>query len=294
MSGFISAKNAPVLIILGVVALVVLFSSLFTVHQAQQALVLQFGEPQRVIREPGLNMKIPLIQNVSYYDKRLLSLDPPVEQVILADQKRLDVDTFSRYVIVDPLKFYQTVRTEQEARQQLFNIVNAKTRDMLGQVTLSNVLSPEREDIMQRIRQAVNDEAADLGIDIVDVRLRRADLPDETSNAILRRMISEREREAREFRAQGREQSEQIRARADRERTVLLAETEREAQIMRGEGDAEAIRIFAEAFNKDAEFFAFYRSLEAYRTALDDPEGLMVLSPDSEFFRYFESDRAKR
>lgn len=272
----------------GIVALVVLgSSSLFTVNEAQQALVLQFGEPRRVIREPGLQFKLPFIQEVRILDRRVLDLDPPVEQVILADQKRLDVDAFARYRIHDPLKFYQTAGTEAVAETRMNAIVNSALRRVLGNVTVLAVLSEERARIMNDIKGQVNSEAQRFGIEIVDVRIRRADLPEETSQSIFARMRSEREREAAEARAQGQEQSQQIRSRAERERTVILAEAQRDSQILRGEGDNQAIKLIADATSADPQFYSFYRSLEAYRKSMNRDDTTLVLSPTGEFFRYF-------
>lgn len=262
-------------------------ASVFTVNEAQQALVLQFGEPRRVVREPGLKFKVPFIQEVRILDRRVLDLDPPVEQVILADQKRLDVDAFARYRIHDPLRFYQTAGTEAVAETRMNATVNSALRRVLGNVTVLAVLSEERTKIMTDIKNQVNTEAQRFGIEIVDVRIRRADLPQETSQSIFARMRSEREREASEARAQGQEQAQQIRARAERERTVMVAEAQRDAQILRGEGDNTALKLIAEVTSKDPEFYGFYRSLEAYRKALNKDDTTMVLSPNSEFFRYF-------
>jgi membrane protease subunit HflC len=270
----------------GVVALLAA-SALFTVHQTQQALVLQFGNPKRIITEPGLHMKIPFIQNAIYIDRRVLDFDAVSEEIILGDQKRLVVDAFARYRIVDPLRFYQTVGTEEVFRGRINTILDASLRKALGEVPLFTVLSDERSQLMARIRDQANVEAKQFGVDVVDVRIKRADLPAENSQAIYRRMQTEREREAKELRAQGAEMAQRIRARADRERVVLLAEARREAQIARGEGDAEAVRIFAEAFGQDIDFFTFYRTMQAYRDALGDDNTSFVLSPDSEFFRFF-------
>lgn len=273
------------------VALVVLAilasASLFTVTQAQQALVVQLGAIKRVIQEPGLKAKIPFIEDVVYIDRRVLDLDPPVEQVILADQKRLDVDAFARYRIIDPVRFFQSLRTEAAANAQMGSVVNSAMRRVLGSVTLLAILSEERARVMNEIRDQVNAEAKGRGIEIVDVRIRRADLPEETSQAIFARMRSEREREAAEARAQGQEQSQQIKARAERERTVILAEAQRDAQIQRGEGDNQALKTIADATSSDPQFYAFYRSLEAYRKSLNKDDTTLVLSPTSEFFRYF-------
>jgi membrane protease subunit HflC len=264
-------------------------SSLFTVHQTQQALVLQFGNPKRIITEPGLHMKMPFIQNAIYIDRRVLDFDAVSEEIILGDQKRLVVDAFARYRIIDPLRFYQTVGNEEIFRGRINTILDASLRKVLGEVPLFTVLSQDRSALMARIRDQANTEAKQFGIDVVDVRIKRADLPAENSQAIYRRMQTEREREAKELRAQGAEMAQRIRARADRERRVLLAEARKESQIARGEGDAEAVRIFAEAFGQDVDFFTFYRSMQAYRDALGDDNTSFVLSPDSEFFRYFGS-----
>ncbi|MDO8606815.1 MAG: protease modulator HflC [Phaeospirillum sp.] len=273
---------------LAVVVLVMASSSLFIVNQAEQALVLRFGAHRATIKEPGLHVKLPFVEDVVRYDLRLLGLDPPDEQIILGDQKRIVVDTFTRYRIADPLKFYQAVRTETLARAQLAQIVSSAMRRVMGQVMLPSILSEERAKIMGAIQQDVAERALrELGIQVVDVRLRRADLPEETSQSIYDRMKSERERQAKEARAQGYEWSQQIRARADRERTVILAEAQRQAQIERGEGDAEANRIFADAFGRDPQFFALYRSLQAYRNALGDGNTTLVLSPDNDFLKVF-------
>ena len=280
----------PVAMIVAIALVIAAFlglSSLFVVDQTEQAIVLRFGAPRSIIREPGLYAKIPWIEDVSRYDARLLSVDPPAEQVILADQKRIEVDSFTRYRIVDPLRFYQALRSEQAAQRRLSEIINSALRRVLGSVMLPSVLSEERTQIMQEIQKAVAEETQPMGIQIVDVRIRRADLPFETSQAIYERMKSERERQAREARAQGQERAQQIRSRAERERTVILAEAQRQAQILRGTGDASANRLYAEAYGRDPEFFALYRSLEAYRSAFQDNNTSLVLSPDSEFFRYF-------
>ncbi len=282
--------NRNILIALGALAavLVVLaLSALFTVHQTQQALVLQFGNPKRVVQEPGLHVKLPFVQNAVYVDRRVLDFDAESQEVILGDQKRLVVDSFARYRITNPLLFYQTVGNEAVLRSRINTILDASMRKSLGEVPLFTVLSADRALLMNRIRDQANSEARQFGIEIVDVRLKRADLPAENSQAIYRRMQTEREREAKELRAQGAELGQRIRARADRERVVIIAEAQREAQITRGQGDADAVRIFAEAFGRDIEFFTFYRSMEAYREALGDESTSFVLSPDGEFFRYF-------
>lgn len=272
-----------------VVSLFAIMSSLFIVHQAETALVLRLGRVRDVIVEPGLHFKVPLIENVVRYDARILDLDPPAEQIILADQKRIDVDTYTRFRIANPLQFFQAVRSEEAARARLREIVNNSVRRVLGNVMLPGVLSPEREQIMRHMRDQVNAAAQNLGIEVVDVRIRRADLPPEASQAIYRRMESERQREAAEARAQGFERAQQIKAGADRERTVLLAEAQRQSQILRGQGDNEANKTYAQAFTQDPAFFNFYRSLEAYRQSLGSSETTYVLSPDSDFLRYFST-----
>jgi modulator of FtsH protease HflC len=288
-------RTTMVSLIAAAAVLILASSSLFIVNQAEQALVLRFGAHRATIKEPGLHVKLPFVEDVVRYDLRLLALDPPEEQIILGDQKRIVVDTFTRFRIADPLKFYQSVRTEFLARAQMNQIVSSAMRRVLGQVMLPSILSDERAKIMGMIQQEVAERSLrELGIEVVDVRLRRADLPEETSQSIYDRMKSERERQAKEARAQGYEWSQQIRARADRERTVLLAEAQRQAQIERGQGDAEANGIFAEAFGKDLQFFTLYRSLQAYRHALGDGSTTLVLSPDNEFLKAFGNGPTRR
>ena len=263
--------------------------SLFTVNQTQQALVLQFGEPKRTIQEPGLAFKLPFIQDVTHYEKRVLSLIPQdAEEVILADQKRLQVDAYARYRIEDPLLFYQTVRNERGARGRLEAIIDSSVRRALGRETLASILTGQRNDITRSIGEEVNASVASLGIKIIDVRLRRADYPTATSQNIFNRMKSEREREAKEFRATGEEEAQKIRADAEKTRTVILSEAQRESQEIRGAGDSQAIQIYADSFGQDADFFAFYRSMEAYRKSMNNNGTSLVLSPDSSFFRFFK------
>ena len=265
------------------------YSAAFMVNQTQQALVLQFGEPKRTIQEPGLKFKLPFIQEAVYYERRVLSLIPQdAEEVILADQKRLQVDAYARYRIEDPLLFFQTVRNEIGARARLESIIDSSVRRVLGRETLASILTGERESINGSIRDEVNQSVASLGIEIIDVRLRRADYPEATSQNIFNRMKSEREREAKEFRATGEEEAQKIRADAEKTRTVIVAEAKRQAQEVRGEGDSNAIRIYAESFWRDPEFFSFYRSMEAYRKAIGESGTSMVLSPNSSFFRFFK------
>ncbi len=270
-----------------VVVVTLLFGSFYTVPQTQQALVLQFGDPVRVVRDPGLHMKVPFIQQVSYFDRRVLDYDAPAVELVLGDQKRLVVDTFARYRISDPLRFRQSIGSEDAFRTRLDPIVSSALRSVLGEVSLFTVLSQDRGALMNRIKAEANKALNQFGVEVVDVRIKRADLPAENSQAIFRRMQSERDREAKELRAQGAEIGQRIRARADRERRVLVADAQRQADIVRGQGDAEAIGIFGKAYNKDVPFFDFYRSLEAYRRAFASGPTSLVLTPGSEFLRYF-------
>jgi len=282
------AKSRFAFIAILFAAVMAVYSSAFTVDQTQQALVLQLGEPKRTIQEPGLAFKFPFIQDVTYYEKRVLSLIPQeAEEVILADQKRLKVDAFARYQISDPLLFYQTVRNETGARGRLDAIIDSSVRRALGRETLASILTGQRNDITRSIGEEVNESVSSLGIQIIDVRLRRADYPEATSQNIFNRMKSEREREAKEFRATGEEEAQKIRSAAEKTRTVIISEAQRVAQETRGAGDSDAIRIYADSFGKDPEFFSFYRSMEAYQNSLGKTGTSMVLSPDSAFFRYF-------
>lgn len=276
-----------VVVLLGILA-VAAYLSLFTVHQTQQALVLEFGKPKRLVTEPGLNYKIPFIQNVEYFDKRLLDLDSSPQEVIASDQKRLVVDAFARWRISDPLLFFQSVGDESGARLRLGAFLEAALRRVLGASSFEAVVRDKRDALMQDITQQVNAEAKELGITVADVRIKRADLPEANSQAIYRRMQTERQRQAAEIRAQGEEASRRIRATADRQVTVLKAEATGESERIRGAGDAEKNRIFADAFNRDPDFFAFYRSMQAYEASLKGGDTRMLLSPDSEFFRYFK------
>lgn len=275
--------------VIGIVVLVLIaFSAMFQVHETRQAIVLQFGNPIRTVTQPGLHFKLPW-QSVITIDQRILNLELPPQELITSDQKRVIVDAFARFEITDPLKVYQTVFDERGAANRLETVVNSVIRSVLGSAAFSTMLSEERGRLMQNIRNSVNEEARQFGINIVDVRIKRADLPEANSEAIFKRMRTEREREAREARAQGAELAQRIRSRADRERTVLIAEAQREAEIIRGEGDAQSVRIFAEAIGRDADFYNFYRSMQAYREALKPDDTTMILSPDSEFFRFFDS-----
>jgi membrane protease subunit HflC len=283
-----------IIIGVGVLILFGIFSSFFTVNQTQQALVLQFGEPKRIIQDPGLAFKLPFIQDAVFYESRVLSLIPQdAEEVILADQKRIQIDAYARYRIEDPLLFFQTVRNELGARARLESIIDSSVRRVLGSETLASILTGERENINGSIRDEVNASVDSLGIEIIDVRLRRADYPESTSQNIFNRMKSEREREAKEFRATGDEEAQKIRADAEKTRTVIVAEAKREAQEVRGQGDSNAIRIYAGSFGQDPEFFSFYRSMEAYRKSIGESGTSMVLSPNSSFFRYFKDKDGK-
>ena len=274
-------------------AIATLYFSIFIVKEINQAIVLQFGDPKRIIEKPGLNFKIPFIQNVVFLDKRILNLDTPPEEVIASDQKRLIVDAFARFQIVDPLKFYISVGNERVARSRLSTIINSRIRNVLGRQRLQTLLSEDRTKQMTLIQDGVNAEAENFGIKIVDVRIKRADLPPANSEAIFRRMQTEREREAKEFRAKGAEMAVTITSTADKEVTVILADAEKKSEIMKGEGDGERNKIFADAFGRDPEFFAFYRSMQAYERSLIGGETSLILSPDSEFFKFFGNIKPK-
>ena len=276
------------LVLLGLAALAA-YSSFFIVHQNEQAIVLRFGDPRLIIKEPGLNWRVPGMDIVEIFDKRILDLDTAPQELTAADQKRLVVDAFTRYKIVDPLKFYQTVRNVDRVRTTLGPVVDSSMRRVLGGVSFQDVVRDKREELMKRIAKQVNDEGKEFGIEVVDVRIKRADLPRPNSQSVFARMKAERDREAAEFRAEGGAAANRIRANADREVTVIMAEANRKSEQMRGEGDAERNRIFADAFGKDPDFFAFYRSMQAYDNAMQAKGTRMLLSPDSEFFRYFNN-----
>ena len=273
----------PFIVVLGITA----FQSIFIVQEINQAIVLQFGDPKKIVNKSGLNFKLPFIQNVAYLDKRVLNLDNPPEEVIAADQKRLIVDTIARFKIVDPLKFYISVGNERVARQRLATIINSRIRGVLGKQELATLLSKDRAKQMAIIQNDVNNEAKNFGIEIVDVRIKRADLPQANSEAIYARMQTERQREAKEFRAQGAEIATRIKSTADKEVTVILANAKKKSEIMKGEGDGQRNKIFADAFGRDPQFFAFYRAMQAYEKALIGGETSLILSPDSEFFKFF-------
>jgi membrane protease subunit HflC len=275
------------------VAIVVGYSSVFTVSQTDQVLLVRLGEPVRVVTEPGLNFKVPFIDTVISIDKRILDLENPSQEVIASDQKRLVVDAFARYRIKDALRFYQTLGSIQAANIQLTTLLNASLRRVLGEVTFINVVRDERDVLMARIREQLDREAASYGIAVIDVRIRRADLPEQNSQAVYQRTQTERQREAAEFRAQGGQKAQEIRSKADREATVIIAEANSQAEQVRGEGDGERNRLFAEAYGKDADFFAFYRSMTAYETSMKGSDTRFLLRPDSEFFRYFANPAGK-
>ncbi len=271
-----------------IVAIILLFTVPFIVDQTEQALVLSFGQPVRLVEHAGLGFKEPW-QSTVYYDKRLLDYEPAAEEVIAADQKRLVVDAYARFKIVNPLLFYQTMGSELVARTRLNSIISDSLRRVIGGVDLQAVVSASRAKIMHQIRDEVASQAKGFGIDVVDVRIRRADLPEENSKAIYDRMIAERQREAAQYRAQGAQQAQEIRAEADKQRIEILATAQKQGQILRGDGDADSTKIYAQAYEQDPNFFAFYRSLEAYRQSLEGSNTTFVLSPQSEFFKYFNN-----
>ena len=281
------------LVVIAVAVLIVVYSSLFTVYQTQQALVLRLGNPLPPITEPGLHVKAPFIDTVVYIDKRILDLDAPAQEVIASDQKRLVVDAFARYRIKDPLRFYQTLGSVRGANLQLAILLNSALRRVLGEATFTHVVRDQRADLMARIRMLVDGEAQGYGIEVVDVRIRRADLPEQNSQAVYLRMQTERQREAAEFRAQGSQRGQEIRSRADREVTVLVAEANSRSEQIRGEGDATRNQIFAQAFSQDPDFFNFYRSMQAYENGLKANDTRLVLKPDSSFFRFFNDPSGK-
>jgi len=275
----------PIIIVIGFTV----YLSFFTVKEINQAIVLQFGDPKRVIAKPGLQVKIPFIQNVVFLDRRILSLDPAPEEVIASDQKRLIVDAYARFKIVDPLKFYVSVGNEMVARSRLATIINSRLRSVLGKHSLATLLSEDRTKQMAIIQDGVNAEAEKFGITIIDIRIKRADLPQANSEAIYKRMQTEREREAKQFRARGAEMAVTITSTADKEVTVLLANAKKQSEIMKGEGDGQRNKIFADAFGKDPDFFSFYRAMQAYEKALIGGDTSLILSPDSDFFKFFGS-----
>lgn len=276
------------IVLLGAAAAAV-YASAFIVHQNEQALVLEFGKPKRVVSQPGLNWKLPLVETVDIFDKRILDIDTQTQEVTASDQKRLIVDAFARYKIVDPLKFYQTLRYEGAVRSRLGPIVESALRRALGAATFQDVVRDRREELMKQIAANVNQESRDFGLEVVDVRIKRADLPEQNQKSVFDRMRAERQREAAEFRAQGTGEANRIKATADREVTVIKAEATRKGEELRGQGEAERNRIFAEAFERDPDFFAFYRSMQAYEEGLKPGDTRLVISPDGDFFKYFSN-----
>jgi len=288
-----SPVTGIIVLLLLLIAAIVGYSALFTVQQTEQALVVRFGRPVDIVTDPGLHFKVPFTDTVIPVDKRILDLENPSQEVIASDQKRLVVDAFARYRIKDALKFYQSVGSIQAANLQLTTLLNAALRRVLGEVTFIQVVRDEREALMGRIRDQLDREADGYGIQVVDVRIRRADLPEQNSQAVYQRMQTERQREAAEFRAQGGQKAQEIRASADRDAIVIVAEARSQAERTRGEGDAERNRLFAEAYGKDPDFFAFYRSMSAYENGLKGADTRFLLTPDSDFFRFFGSPAGK-
>jgi membrane protease subunit HflC len=282
-----------VILVIALAALIIVYSSLFAVYQTQQALVVRLGQVVRVINEPGLNVKVPFIDTVIGIDKRILDLEAPAQEVIASDQKRLVVDAFARYRIHDPLRFFQTLGSKAAADSQLTILLNSALRRVLGEATFIQLVRDERAGLMARIRDLINHEAAGYGIEVVDARIRRADLPEQNSQAVYQRMQTARQREAAEYRAQGQQQAQEIRSRADRDVTVLVADATNKSEQIRGQGDALRNEIFAAAFNQDPDFFAFYRTMQAYETGLKANDTRLVLKPDSSFFRYFNDPSGK-
>lgn len=282
-----------VALVLAIIVAVVGYSAIFTVYQTRQALVIRLGQPIRVVKEAGLHFKMPFVDNVVYMDNRILDLENPAQEVIASDQKRLVVDAFARYQIVDPLRFFQAIGTVQGANAQLSQLLNSALRRVLGESSFQALVRDDRSALMGRIREQLDREAERYGINVVDVRIRRADLPEQNSQAVYQRMQTERQREAAEFRAQGAQRGQEIRSRADRDVTVLIADATSKAEQIRGEGDATRNSIFAEAFNRDVDFFSFYRSMQAYEAGLRSTDTRMVLKPDSDFFRYFANPSGK-
>jgi membrane protease subunit HflC len=282
-----------VALVLVLAALIVGYSSFFTVYQTQQALVVRLGNPVRVVSEPGLHVKLPFVDNVIAVDRRILDLEAPAQEVIASDQKRLVVDAFARYRIKEPLRFYQSLGSIVGANSQLAILLNSALRRVLGEATFTHVVRDQRADLMARIRDLVDREAASYGIEVVDVRIRRADLPEQNSQAVYQRMQTERQREAAEFRAQGAQRGQEIRSRADREVTVLVAEATAKSEQIRGEGDSQRNQIFADAFTRDTDFFNFYRSMQAYEASLRHNDTRLLHKPDTKFFRYFNDPAGK-
>jgi modulator of FtsH protease HflC len=275
------------------VALVVAYGAMFTVYQTDQVIVVRLGQPIRVVTTPGLNFKIPLLDSVISVEKRIVDLENPAQEVIASDQKRLVVDAFARYRINDALKFYQTIGVIEGANARLSTLLNSALRRVLGEASTIDIVRDKRAQLMAQVRTQLENEAQSFGIAVIDVRIRRADLPEQNSQAVYQRMQTERQREAAEFRAEGSQRSQEIRAKADRDVTVLTAEAQSKGEQTRGEGDAERNRIYAEAYGRDPDFFTFYRSMQAYESGLRSNDTRLVLKPDSDFFRYFGDPTGK-
>lgn len=279
-------------IIIASIAFVILASgAFFTVDQRQYAVVFQFGEAMRVINDPGLNIKVPFLQNVEYYDRRILNVDAEAKEVTSADGERVIVDVFAKFKIIDPVMFYKTVANDYGVRIRLNKIIESSMRKVIGTVLLTSLLSEQRGEIMLEIQRRANDAAKDFGVDVIDVRILRADLPKENSEGVYHRMQTEREKEAKQIRAEGEEEAARITAKADKEAQIILSEAYMQAQTIKGQGDAEAARIYNSAYSQDPEFYKFYRSLVAYKNTLKKDDTQFILSPKSEFFKYLNMSR---
>lgn len=284
---FLQNKKTKKILIITTIVMIIVGSAMFTVDQRQQVLILQFGEPKRVIKDAGIHFKIPLLQNSIFFDKRIIDLSIAEQEVIASDQKRLIINAFVKYQIIDPLKFYTTVNSIYGLESKLSGILDSSLRQIIGGASLSELLTENRSVIMGKIKEVVSHESEIFGINIIDVRIMRADLPKENSDAIFARMQTEREKEAREIRATGAEDAAKIRAEADKEKTILLAEAKKKSDISRGNGEATAAKIYSNSYGLDPEFADFYRSMNAYKESFNSEKTRMVISPDSEFFKYF-------
>lgn len=285
------SKNIKRYLVILTILAIILQSSLFTVDQRQQVLILQFGEPIRVINTPGIKFKLPFIQNNVFFEKRIIDLSLPEQEVIASDQKRLIINAYTKFQITDPLKFYTTVGSSFGLSNKLSGILDSSLRQVIGEVNLNELLTENRGDIMKKIKEAVGNSSKIFGINIIDVRIMRADLPKENSDAIYARMQTEREKEAREIRAKGAEEADKIRAEANKQRTIILAEAKKNADIVRGDGESQANKIYANSLGKDPEFADFYRSMSAYKVALGNNNTKMIISQDNNFFKYFNNSK---
>ena len=284
-------KSTKKILIITTLALIIFQSSFFTVDQRQQVLILQFGEPIRAIDTPGIKFKMPFIQNAIFFEKRIIDLSLPEQEVIASDQKRLIINAFTKFQIIDPLKFYTTVGNSYGLSGKLSGILDSSLRQVIGEVTLNELLTENRGNIMKKIKEAVGSSSEIFGIKIIDVRIMRADLPKENSDAIYARMQTEREKEAREIRAKGAEEADKIRAEANKQKTIIIAEAKKNSDIVRGNGESESNKIYANSFGRDPEFADFYRSMSAYKTAFSNDKTKMIISPDSDFFKYFNNSK---